>query len=520
MTDYSIAGSSGTTGLSHWTTPTPAGMLAAVDPLDFTTNPHGSAGADKWLSLGQLLGIACFLFPSTDTTGATSATAVNAAITAGYKYIRLVPVPGVPWYIEGGQVKPTTASGITIDIAGCFINSVGAGACFDFTDTTVPDTRAMHGGGIIGFGVIDGTLATGNAYGVHIGDIFQLKLEAQVQNFTTGTTSKGWWLDNRNYWTEALSGRLYAFNCLQNIVFDVSAGNTTNTGSFERAGTFEMTINQGNPAYDGLVFQNGAFMQDKGALVLGGNFGTSTSPLTSAAVRITGSTPSGVAQASDSNIQNAELLWGCEVDTGSGTNAPYTIFFGSGVNFIANCTGNIDFGAAAAFQSSNNGGQFVNFVGDVAGDANLPSALALGSTNLADTNQTISATSATAITSVAAEAAAFTAYKIEVYVPHLGAGTTGTFTFGLGGPSIALASLDIELWTGATLTTHTLNSSSATLWGPLAASASQRSLKVTGTIAFSAAGTVTVTGLKSASGSSNVTVDIGAYILLTPLASP
>lgn len=484
--------------------------------LDTTATPP-SAGQVKQLPLpllGQALG--CSLYPSGVTSGVTDAAAVNAAITAGFKYIRLVP--SAQWYIECGQVKPTTASGITIDALGCLINAVGAGAVFDWTDTTTPDTRAQHGGGIVGFPVIDGTLTTGNSYAFHGGDIFQLKLEFQAQNFTAGTTSKGCWIDNRNFWTEQLRGRVLANNCTAGVVFDVSAGNTTNTGSMERC-EFTVCVDQGGPTFDGLVIQNGAFIQD-GILNYFGNFGSSVSALTSAALRINGTTPVGVAQATNSNITNSVLNIGCECDTITGTNTPFTIVFGTGNNFIGACSGNIDFGAANAFQGSNNGGQFVGYIGVVAGDANLPASLAAGMTNLADTNQTISSTSATAITNVSAVAAAFTAYKIEIYVPHLGAGTTGTFTFGLGGPSIALASLDIELWTGATLTTHTLNSSSATLWGPLAASASQRSLKVTGTIAFSAAGTVTVTGLKSASGSSNVTVDTGAYILLTPLASP
>jgi hypothetical protein len=54
MTDYSIGGSSGTTGLSQWVTPTPAGKMVLVDPADTTTNPHGSAGADKWATLAAL----------------------------------------------------------------------------------------------------------------------------------------------------------------------------------------------------------------------------------------------------------------------------------------------------------------------------------------------------------------------------------------------------------------------------------------------------------------------------------
>lgn len=488
--------------------------------LDTTATPP-SAGQVKQLPL-PLLGqaLSCTLYPSGVTSGVTDAAAVNAAVTAGYKYIRLAPT--APWYIACGTVV-INASGIYIDATGCLINAVGAGDMIDMHDTSTFSARTVNGGGVIGFPIIDGTATTGNACAVHTGDIFQLALFFQAQNFTHGTTSKGLWLDNRWWIGEQVYGRVFTENCTAGIVFDVNSGATATgahvnaTGSFERC-NLDLYTDQVGPTFDGVVLQNGAFIQD-GVVGVHGNFGTSVSALTSAALRINGTTPSGITTPTNSNIQNSVLNIGCEVDTSSGTNAPFTVNFGTGNNFIANCTGNIDFGAADPFQSSNNGGQFIGFVGVVAGDANLPSSLPAGSTNLADSNQVISATSATAITNVAASVAAFTAYDVRIYIPHLGAATSGTFQFALGGPSIALASLDVKLWTGTTLTQHTLNSSSANLGAALAPAASQRTLEVTGTIACSAAGTLTVTGAKSAGGS-NVTVDIGASIVLTPLSSP
>ena len=210
---------------------------------------------------------------------------------------------------------------------------------------------------------------------------------------------------------------------------------------------------------------------------------------------------------------------GCECDPSAGSDAPFTINFG-GSNFIVDCTGNIDFGAIPGiFQSSNNVGQFAGFVGVVDGDPALPTVLPQGSTNAADGAQTVSATSAIPITSLAASVAGGTAYDIYVYLPHTGAASpSGTFTFAFGGPSISTANtnLTIKVWTGTTLTAHTLGSTSATIDARLP-STSVRLIEVTGTIVFSAGGTLTVTGVKTGS---NVTVAAGASLKVQQIAAP
>lgn len=457
------------------------------------------------------------LLPSGDETGVTDAAAIALAVSqlpASGGVVRLAPT--AQWYIECGQVV-INASGVYIDGTGCVINAVGSGDMIDMHDTSDFGDRTLHGGGILGFPHIDGSATTGNATAFHGGDILQLALFFQAQNFTAGTTSKGAWLDNRYYWTEHAHGRIFTENCTTGVVLDVSAANTNNTGSFMRC-NLDLYTDQVGPTFNGVVLQNGAFIQD-GEISIRGNFGTSDTVLTSAVLVINGVTPSGTAQANTSNISDSVLNIGCELDVGD-TYAPYTVYFGTDTNYVASCTGNIDFGAGGTFTSSNNGGQFTGFVGAVFGDSNLPTALPQGSTNLADSNQTISAITATAITNVSAPVAAYTAYKIEIYIPHVAAAATGDYTFALGGPSIALASLDVKLWTGATLTEHYLNVATGTLVpNTVAPSASQRTLEVAGAIAFAAGGAVTVTCSRTSS-SSNVTVDIGAYILLTPLSAP
>jgi hypothetical protein len=109
MTDYSIGGSSGTTGLSNWTSPTAAGKLALVDPSDTTTNPHGSAGADKWASVGQLLGVANYYFPSGDTSGVTDPGAINTILAAGDPVVLLPKAAGNNYYVKT-KITPVTGS--------------------------------------------------------------------------------------------------------------------------------------------------------------------------------------------------------------------------------------------------------------------------------------------------------------------------------------------------------------------------------------------------------------------------
>jgi hypothetical protein len=89
-----------------------------------------------------------------------------------------------------------------------------------------------------------------------VGDLLQYELDLTVQNFY-GSGSIGVHLDNNYYWTEQLYGRVYAQNCASHVVFD------------------------------GVVLQNGACISN-GSLRIRGNFGVSSSPVKSAALRLTG----------------------------------------------------------------------------------------------------------------------------------------------------------------------------------------------------------------------------------------
>jgi hypothetical protein len=475
---------------------------------------NGTLATDA-AAVGQVIQV---LEPSGVTSGVTDAATVNAALTAGVKYIRLSPT--APWYIECGQVTHD-GSGVYIDITGCFINAVGAGAMIDMHDSSNIDTRAVQGGGILGPGVIDGTLTTGTAQGIVFSDIYRGTLNYITQNFAFNATSMGSYYNNRYYWTEQLDATVTDINSSKSIVFDCNSGaaisgpNANATGSFER-GNLDLHVLQYGAANDGIVFQNGAFVEG-GVISMHGNFGTSVTAVTSAAVRLNGATPAGCLDPSYSVITNGSLNMDFECD-GANAHTPYDIFFGTTNNNIYGNTGTVDFGANVAFLGSNSNNQFGGHIGVVVGDPALFAFLPAGSTNMVSGAQTLNSATATPVASIAAFMAAFVAYDVRIYVPHLGAGTTGTFTWALGGvgASIAAAVLDVKIYTGTTLTYHGQNVTAATL-AAIAPAASQRTMEVTGTLAVSAAGALTLTG--AASGSA-VTVDAGVSMILTPILSP
>lgn len=340
--------------------------------LDTTATPP-SAGQVKQLPL-PLLGtaLARTLYTTSGTSGSTNATAIAAAITALGGNPGMIKLdPTVPWNIACGSLTLTT--GQYVDAAGCIINATGAGDLFRWVDTSAYSGRTAQGGGLLGFPLLDGSGTTGNATPFHAGDILQLAMFFQAQNWTAGTTSKGFWLDNQNFWTEQAYGRVYLQNCTAHGVFDVSGTPAvTATGSFDRCG-LDIFVNQGAASQDGVVFQNGTYIDDITSLHIGGNFQTSSTTPASAVLRITGTAggsrpDTGVA----SHLGNGKLSINAECGIVTGTQGPFTIVFGAAGNYISNPVGSMSFDAAGInFQpSNNNGGQF-KFLGSVTGDNNL-----------------------------------------------------------------------------------------------------------------------------------------------------
>jgi hypothetical protein len=303
-----------------------------------------------------------------DPTGTDDSTAAFAAAIKA-------AVPGSVIYIPAGTYKISstlTCTTVPVYFVGdgawaTIIEFAGSGDCFRVYDDSTYGSRTRWSGGFIGL-TIDGGNATGAATGLHAGDLLQYELDLTVQNFSVAG-SIGVHLDNNYYWTEQLYGRIYAQYCASHVVFDwTSTTSSTSSGSFERC-DLDIYIDQAHAAFDGVVFQNGAYTTN-GSLKLRGNFGSSTTAVTSAALRLTGS-QSANGYSGGSGIIDSSLDIG--VECGSGAYTPQTIVFGSSENSISGCVGLLNFGAAGnTFTESNNDSNIFNFMGQVGGDSTLP----------------------------------------------------------------------------------------------------------------------------------------------------
>lgn len=319
------------------------------------------------VTAGFLASAQVVIQPSGDTSGVKDAANINAAVAAvPAQGGTIVLAPSAQWYIECGQVV-INRSGLYINAPGTYINAVGTGdviRMYDNSGTFWP----VYGGGITGFPVIDGTSAGAGSCAIHMGDLFRAVCDAGVQNFT-GAGSIGVHFDNANYWTEQLYGRIYAANCTQHVVFDVT-GATTSTSSFARA-SLGIYVNQTTASYDGLVLQNGAQVYN-GDIALRGNFVGSASALTSAVLRVTGTVPAGHPFAGGfSQVNNCRLEVGCEVNSGF-AHVPSTMLFGANGNVISNCYGILDYGGGSGtFTAAVRIGNIFPFNGAIRGDSTL-----------------------------------------------------------------------------------------------------------------------------------------------------
>ena len=361
-------------------------LKAPLDSPDFTGNPtaptQDSGDSSTRLATTAFVAAAVaagggytVLQPSGDTTGATDAAAINAAIAAlpsgDGGVVRLAPT--ADWNIECGQV--VAATGVYIDGSGVWVNGRGAGVVFDFTDSSDISTRDLRGGGILGNPTIDGTHVTGDSIAVRFGDILGLQMYFQAQNFTAGTASKAFQGNNRSYWTEWLKGRIIVQNCTSLGGFTAanptSPTTTTATGSFDRA-DLEVYIAQQSTANDGITFENGTYIIDGPGIKIFGNFNGAASAVTTAVLKCTGSAASGRPDATQFSRLDCPLTIGVECNTsGSDTDGPYSIYLAASGNTI-NSNGSLRFGADGKFfRASNATAANFNFHGPVTGEDTL-----------------------------------------------------------------------------------------------------------------------------------------------------
>lgn len=315
----------------------------AVDVIEIVTY-DGATWYGQCVSSGN--GDLLTLRPSGDTSGVSDAAAITAAIatlTSSHGVVKLAP--NAPWYINCGQIS-INGSGIYIDAEGCTINAVGSGDMIKMYDSSTYGSRTIHGGGVLGNPVVDGTSTTGAASALHIGDIFRTTVQISPQNFTI-TSSDGVIFDNQYYWTEKISANIYASNCYRGVRFTQNPAvplTPTSTGSMMRS-DLTIYINQGAPTFDGIVWEKGTYCPGS-VLNFKGNFGgrSSVGALTSACIRVTGSSPTGSSDSSTfSNIQYP--LLSVDFECSSFTYTPYQYVVDTSCT-IANAFGNVNFATA------------------------------------------------------------------------------------------------------------------------------------------------------------------------------
>jgi Pectate lyase superfamily protein len=327
-----------------------------------------------------------------DNTGTTAVdTAVNAAIT-------VIGTQGGVIYFPAGTYK--VSSGLVALLAGTQSLSIigdgaeatileyyGSGSCIRLYNDS-----AYGSGGVESYfsGVhnltIDGTNATGNAVGLHEGDITFLQSSGLViQNFTSSSTATGHLLDNAYNWSEEGDHRIAISNCNRGVVLQVSTG----TSSFGYS-SFNYTFFQsaGQSCFSVL---DGALLYHSPSIRIRGDVNGSASALSGnpAVIVVSGQGPSGSLASGANPGIIASHLDVCIEPNDQGGSAPHlmgTMYLDNATSYgqISACYGLLDFaegtGAFApvnsdALPGANN--NFNGFNGVVVGDSSLnPSASA------------------------------------------------------------------------------------------------------------------------------------------------
>lgn len=356
MTDYSIGGSSGTTGVSQLTAPAPGDKIPVVDVSDTTTAPAGSAGSDKYMTV-QTAALAFYkgatasilVLPDPSNSASTNASLIQAADPGIPAVVKLAPVA---WNIACGTISHD-GSGFYWDGTGATITASGTGDLFRLTDSSDYETRTVQGGGWAGEApFIDGTSTTGASAAWHAGDIFRLRTRVMAQNFT-GSGARGILWDNVWAISEEMDVDAWVSNCstLYEWTQTPGSGNTFCFGSYERS-KLRLGFSQVNASSPVFKFSAGVYFTGSKVEVKGNATGTNSGPITTAMFYATGTSPSGSQDGTgvvSSNFAKVDIDCNIELDSNGGTDWTDnpTTFKVDGSCFFGALTGRLDFGDAS-----------------------------------------------------------------------------------------------------------------------------------------------------------------------------
>ena len=358
-----------------------------------------SSGVPAWLNT-PVSWINIVTTYGADPTGtADSTTAWQSAVTAAIGSGRPVYAPAGTYKIAGNvtAVLTTFPLWIICDPGATVINFTGSGDCFRIYCPTLFTggnflIPTCVGGGITG-AIFDGSSHTGTgASAVHFGDIFRFTTDVEIRNWTASGDIPVH-ADNTWFWTEEMRMSVVSLNCVSSdgtavpVVFDQTpnVSSTDCTGSFDGADISIYTV-AGTPLANGAAFRNGTYMVSGSLKMNGGYVGSSSSQGTTAVLTLTGLSPSGSLDHSAgpyySNLREIELDIAVECETGTGSNGPYTIYFGTpsasagditAGNLIVDAYGLLAFLANSTdFTFTNGSADTVQFWGVVTGDTINP----------------------------------------------------------------------------------------------------------------------------------------------------
>lgn len=312
------------------------------------------------------------VLPSGDTSGATDGAAINAAVST-YNWFQVVTGD---YYFPVNTVvldaaKQQFGSGLGEQASRFHVvgnPSSGAGITIKNTAGTYNGTTQRAGLRRLS---IDGTGSTGSASGIQAGDSARIVLDSVAASNFTGASASGFHFLNSTFWTEQLTGTIYAANCTKCVNFDVTG---TGTGSFERP---DLTIYASSFSGQDMVQLTGT--ATVGAFIIGGRlqiYGNTSASATDAILRLA------APGTSFPQITNCNLNIAVENDQ-AGT-GPVTIKLTAAQNQIINCYGVMHFLASAgAFTASSPTSSVFRYQGYISGDTSLGTTTIQGNVTVA-----------------------------------------------------------------------------------------------------------------------------------------
>ena len=379
MTDYSIAGSAGTTGLSQATVLADGDLFPFVKVADHSTPPAGSAGSDQAITARNAAAAfyrgAKLVLPVSGNTASGNAAAIQAADDGSSDVVKLAPVA---WNIACGTISHDGAK-FWWDATGASITASGTGALFRLFDHTAGGGGAKGGGGgLLGKPYIDMSGCSGKCYATQFGDILGLVTTGSVTGASATSDSASFAWDNHWGGCEQMTGDVYSDGSSIAFLFtqhpDVSSTNCV--GSFER-GSMRFRADQESISNQVFRVENGAYMTGS-VWDSGGNAASAASgTATTAVYSVQGEAPSGSADGAGNPSSMFDFtVYSCwEVE--GGPVFPFTFLVDQATNpsnpcFVDSLQGRLDFSAGAGNNFQQAGAFTVtNFTGTVIGDPSI-----------------------------------------------------------------------------------------------------------------------------------------------------